>query len=323
MGSPSARSPHGSQHPSGRPGAGKIPYRVMNRRRKGRRISSHSPQGKGMNRGRPQWLPSRSSLTAGRARRRYRDYVPFFPGRPAVGGFHRRRHQPRAGAGPFGDTTDLTFHRISTAPAPAPSGPASPVDHCTVELKAWIPQATAPATINSPVVCAVGQYMGAPKYYKRDNHTGYDGSVSIRKSCGYRLVGLRLPAQTRTRSQDFRILTWKWMEDGSYRVLVPYSFTWDGKEIGDIATDAEYGATHLMQDGCPDLVKTVTSLASEGDVTVPGAVPMVGAVVVPGIAGWVMVRRHLPYRVSSRSLPARRPPWPGTGPMASRAWLRQ
>ena len=102
-------------------------------------------------------------------------------------------HQPRAGAGPFGDTTDLTFHRISTAPAPAPSGPASPVDHCTVELKAWIPQATAPATINSPVVCAVGQYMGAPKYYKRDNHTGYDGNVSIRKSCGYRLVGLRLP----------------------------------------------------------------------------------------------------------------------------------
>jgi hypothetical protein len=32
-------------------------------------------------------------------------------------------------------------------------------------------------------------------------------NVSIRKSCGYRLVGLRLPAQTRTRSQDFRILT--------------------------------------------------------------------------------------------------------------------
>jgi len=31
--------------------------------------------------------------------------------------------------------------------------------------------------------------------------------VSIRKSCGYRWVGLRLPAQTRTRSQDFRILT--------------------------------------------------------------------------------------------------------------------
>jgi DNA helicase IV len=31
--------------------------------------------------------------------------------------------------------------------------------------------------------------------------------VSIRKSCGYRLVGLRLPAQTRMRSQDFRILT--------------------------------------------------------------------------------------------------------------------
>ena len=31
--------------------------------------------------------------------------------------------------------------------------------------------------------------------------------VSIRKSCGYRLVGLRLPAQTRTRPQDFRILT--------------------------------------------------------------------------------------------------------------------
>jgi hypothetical protein len=31
--------------------------------------------------------------------------------------------------------------------------------------------------------------------------------VSIRKSRGYRLVGIRLPAQTRTRSQDFRILT--------------------------------------------------------------------------------------------------------------------
>ena len=29
-------------------------------------------------------------------------------------------------------------------------------------------------------------------------------TVSIRKSCGYRWVGSRLPAQTRTRSQDFR-----------------------------------------------------------------------------------------------------------------------
>jgi hypothetical protein len=116
-----------------------------------------------------------------------------------------------------------------TAPAPAPPGPASPVDHYTVELKAWIPQATAPATINSPVVCPVGQYMGAPKHYKGDDHTGYDGS---------------------------------------YRVLVTYSFTWDGKEIGDVATDAQYGATHLMQDGCPDLVKTVTH---EGDVTALGA----------------------------------------------------
>jgi hypothetical protein len=31
--------------------------------------------------------------------------------------------------------------------------------------------------------------------------------VSIRKSCGYRRVGSRLPAQTRAGSQDFRILT--------------------------------------------------------------------------------------------------------------------
>ena len=31
--------------------------------------------------------------------------------------------------------------------------------------------------------------------------------VSTRKSCGYRRVGSCLPAQTRTRSQDFRILT--------------------------------------------------------------------------------------------------------------------
>ena len=198
MGSSSARSPHGSQHPSRRPRAGKIPYRVMNRRRKGRRISSHSPQGKGMNGGRPQWVPSRSSLTAGRARRRYRDFVPFFPGRPAVRGFHRRRHQPRARAGPFGDTTDLTFHRIS-------------------------------ASSLTVLLSARSGSIWAPKYYKGDNHTGYDGS---------------------------------------YRVLVTYSFTWDGQEIGDVATDVEYGATHLMQDGCPDLVKTVTS---EGDITAPGA----------------------------------------------------
>ena len=108
-------------------------------------------------------------------------------------------------------------------------GHASEVDHYTVELKAWIPQATVPATINSPVVCAVGQYMGAPKHYKGDDHVGYDGS---------------------------------------YRVLVTYSFTWDGNRIGDVAVDVKYGATHLMQDGCPDLVKTVTR---EGDVTASGA----------------------------------------------------
>lgn len=49
MGSPSARSPHGTAtHPDvqGR----KISDRVMNRRQKGRRISGHSPQGKGMDR---------------------------------------------------------------------------------------------------------------------------------------------------------------------------------------------------------------------------------------------------------------------------------
>ena len=151
----------------------------------------------------------------------------------AVIAFQQKYHRSQDGkVGP--DTKKALEAALSGDSVPTPSLPpatnsgSTEVDHYTVELKAWIPQATAPATINSPVVCAVGQYMGAPKHYKGDDHVGYDGS---------------------------------------YRVLVTYSFTWDGNRIGDVAVDVKYGATHLMQDGCPDLVKTVTR---EGDVTASG-----------------------------------------------------
>jgi hypothetical protein len=118
-----------------------------------------------------------------------------------------------------------TISGLGPAAAAIPSTSNNAVDRYTVELKAWIPQDRLPATPNSPVVCGVGEYMGSRKYYKGDSHVEYNGS---------------------------------------YRVLVSYSFAWDGTRIADISTNVDYGYTHLMQSGCPDLI---AHAAKAGDVT--------------------------------------------------------